>query len=464
MAEATGSLPNAVTSTEELVVAPTLLEAARVIVRGPSLNRTKTAGYDVKPDEKVLLVEKSTDDPVVTEALVAAMKEIGAHVDVFHVDVPERALEYLDEFRGLMHNVPGIEADLAFDRWKKKFKSIETLAQTDGYDLLIQGESGPLPVLDGVRYEGAPWYHRATFPAAGFPWPLWDLINTVAWEPIWTRGKGANVRIQDPEGTDLRFTLRPEHWDEAHYQRTNSRWRFKEQYYLGHLYGYPTPPYDPMPDAHGVVSGTLNHYGKPFPHCKVYIEQGQVTRVEGGGEYGEKWRETIELTKNIQYPEYPGPGLFWLWEVAIGTHPKMVRPPYAFTLAGHAAMFERLSSGYIHIGLGHGNGNPSEVWAEERGLPWGHLHIHLQLPTYTLTPVDGDEITVVEQGELAALHDQRVVDLASEFGDPEQLLRRAWIPPVPGVTADGDYWRDYANDPDTWLRNRAGGPSATGAY
>lgn len=439
------------TDVEQLVVTPTLLEAARVVVAGPSLNRTKTAGYAVQPGEKVLLVEKSTDDPAVTEALVAAIREKQGRVDIFHVEVPDRPLEYLDEFRGMMHNIPGVERDYSFDMWQKKFKWLERVAQEEGYSLLIQGEGGPLPQLDGVRYEGAPWYHRATFPAAGFPWPVWDAVNEEAWRPIWEQGRGASVRITDPEGTDLQLTLPPEHWDEHHYQRTNSRWRFREQYYLGHLYGWPTPPYNPAPPANGVVAGTLNHYGRPFPHCKVYIENGRVERVEGGGEYGEKWREVMAATNHIQYPEYPGPGLFWLWEVGIGTHPKMVRPPYAFTLAGHAAMFERLSAGYIHIGLGTANGNPSEAWADEQGLPWGHLHIHLQLPTYTMTTLEGEELTVIDRGELKALSHPRVLDVAEPFGDPAEVLRKAWTAPLPGVTVPGDYWRDYADKPDVWL-------------
>lgn len=444
------------TELDELVEAPTLIEAARVIVRGPSLNRTKTAGYDVKRGEKVLLVEKSTDDPAVTAVLVQAMGEVGALVDVFHVDVPDRPLEYVDEFRGLMRNVPGVERDISFDLWQKKFKWLEDVAQKEGYSLLIQGEGGPLPQLEGVRYEGAPWYHRATFPAAGFPWPVWDTINTVTWDPLWRKGRGASIHLTDPEGTDLTFTLRPEHWEASHYEKTSSRRRFNEQYYLGHLYGYPTPPYDPMPTCSGVVAGTLNHYGRPFPHCRVFLEDGKVVRIEGGGEYGEKWREIMDATKDIQYPEFPGPGLFWLWEVAIGTHPKMVRPPYAFTLAGHAAMFERLSSGYIHIGLGTAFGNPSEAWAQSEGLAYGHVHIHLQLPTYVMTTTEGEEVTVIDQGRLTSLDDQRVIDVASQYGDPTSILRRAWVPPVPGVTVDGDYWRDYAEKPDEWLLQHRG--------
>ena len=46
-----GDLQAVTTVTPKMVVAPTLIEAARVVVRGPSFNRTKTAGYDVKEGE-----------------------------------------------------------------------------------------------------------------------------------------------------------------------------------------------------------------------------------------------------------------------------------------------------------------------------------------------------------------------------------------------------------------------------
>jgi hypothetical protein len=437
------------TTTPTMVVTPTLLEAARAIVRGPSFNRTKTAGYDVRPGEKILLVEKSTDDPMVTEALVTAMREVGATVDVFHVDIKDRPMDYMDEFRGLVHNVPGIAQDDAFDLWKAKFKWLEKVAEEQGYALLIQGEGGALPKLDGPRYEGAPWFHRVTFPAAGFPWPVWDLINKKTWEPIWTRGKGAWVRLTDPEGSSLRYRLDPAYWEASHYD--GHRRRFEPNYYLGHLFGWPTPPYNPGLQAEGVLAGTINHYSRPFPHAKAYFEGGKLTRVEGGGEYGEKWREIMELTKDIQYPEYPDKGLFWMWEVAIGTHPKMARPPYAFTLSGHAAMYERLRAGYIHVGIGTGNANVSEKWAEERGLPWGHVHIHMQFPTYVLETVEGDEITVIRDGHLTALDDPEVVALASQYGDPKELLAEAWTPPVPGISVPGDYWQDYAPDPAKWF-------------
>lgn len=437
------------TDAPTMVVTPTLLEAARTIVRGPSLNRTKTAGYDVKPGEKVLLVEKSTDDPMVTQALTQAMREVGAKVDVFHVDIEDRPMDHLDEFRGLLHNIPGVEHDQAFKLWREKFEWLERAAVEQGYTLLLQGEAGALPKLDGVRYEGVPWFHRVTFPAAGFPWPLWDLINKKAWEPIWEYGRNAVVELTDPEGSEMRWRLQEKYFEASHYE--GARRRFEPKYYLGHLFGWPTPPYDDGLEAEGVVAGTINHFGRPFPHAKAYFDGAKLTKVEGGGEYGDKWREVMELTKDIQYPEFPGKGLFWLWECAIGTHPKMARPPHAFTLSGHAAMYERLRSGIIHIGIGTANHNYAEKWAEEKGLPWGHLHIHMQFPTYKLHTTDGDEFTVIKDGRLTALDDPEVIELAAEYGDPEALLTEAWIPPIPGISVPGDYWNDYAPDPAKWI-------------
>jgi hypothetical protein len=447
--------------TETLLATPTLLDAARVIIKGPAFNRTKTAGYDMKPGERVLLVAKTTDDPAVTEALVTAMRELDVTCDVITFDIPDRPMNALDEFRGMVYNIPGIEEDPNFDRWRKKFKWVEEVAVNEGYDLLIQGEGGPLPILRNTRYEGAPWYHRVTFPAAGYPWPLWDLINRKAWEPIWTRGRNAHVTLTDPEGTSLEWTLFEEHWDAEHYERTGSRRRFEEAYYLGHLYGIPTPPYT-RSDVRGVIAGTINHYSRPFVPCRAHIKDGQVVRVEGGGEYGAKWAELIESTAHIKYPEFPRPGMFWLWECAIGTHPKMVRPPFAFSLSGHATMYERLRSGYIHLGMGTAYANPSEKWAKEQGLPYGHVHIHLQFPTLTIGATDGEEITIIRNGRLTALDDPEVIELARQYGDPREMLREAWIPPIPGISVPGDY-ADYAADPAAWIEryDTEGGPEAS---
>jgi hypothetical protein len=75
----------------------------------------------------------------------------------------------------------------------------------------------------------------------------------------------------------------------------------------------------------------------------------------------------------------------------------------------------------------------------------------MQFPTYTLETVDGDEVTVIKDGHLTALDDPEVIALASQYGDPAELLAEAWTPPVPGISIPGDYWKDYAPDPAAWF-------------
>ena len=45
---------------------------------------------------------------------------------------------------------------------------------------------------------------------------------------------------------------------------------------------------------------------------------------------------------------------------------------------------------------------------------------------------------------------RKFATLTSKFGDPDELLNEDWIPAIPGLNMDGDYWRDYAPDPMDW--------------
>src|SRR5690606_22976226 len=136
----------------------------------------------------------------------------------------------------------------------------------------------------------------------------------------------------------------------------------------------------------------------------------------------------------IHYPEYPRPGLFWWWEAALGTHPKMARARNAWTVRGNGAGYERLRSGIMHLGIGTQSGWPSEQWAAKEGLPHGHLHVHCNFPTYELTTKEGEVIRIVDKGHLTALDDPEVRRLAEQYGDPDELLKEDWWPPVPGIS------------------------------
>ncbi|MBI3014654.1 MAG: hypothetical protein HYY65_06260 [Candidatus Tectomicrobia bacterium] len=406
----------------------------------------------MKPGERALLVVNSFYDQAVVDAIVQAIRKLPGKVDLISVDMgPDRPLNYTDELLGFMHNCPGVPEVNEVRQWIERVRWAEEVAERGEYDILIHTLGGSLPAKK-FRYGGIPWTSREVFPAADFPYEVWDAINHRAWDQIWNKGRGGKVRLTDPEGTDITFTFPEESYDLNRYAQTKSLPLFQEKPFFGHLFGRPTPPYErSSEDASGVVAGTINHISSPFPRIKLHIEGGKAVRIEEGGKYGDAWRELLDIGKKIRYPEYPSEGLFWWWELAIGTNPKMRRPSNAFMLSGAGALSERLRSGIIHIGIGTVLYGPSENWAEEKKHPYGHMHVHLLFPTYEIICRDGKRIKVVDNGHLTALDDPEVVALAAKYGDPKEILREEWIPPVPGISVPGDYWQDYAREPRDWL-------------
>ena len=56
------------------------------------------------------------------------------------------------------------------------------------------------------------------------------------------------------------------------------------------------------------------------------------------------------------------------------------------------------------------------------------------MDTYFNT-IETDKGAVVENGHLLAMDDPRVRQVASKYGDPDQLLTEIWIPAVSGVNS-----------------------------
>jgi hypothetical protein len=198
--------------------------------------------------------------------------------------------------------------------------------------------------------------------------------------------------------------------------------------------------------ASGVVAGTTSHFSRPFPRIQVFIEGGRIVRIEGGNKYGAEWRRLVDMTRDTVYPGWGGAGRFWLWEVAIGTNPKITRPPNIYRLSSGGFEWERRRSGIIHVGIGSRWRGPEEEWAARQKIWYGHLHVHLLFPTVTIITTAGEKLTVIEHGRLTALDDLEVRELAKKHGDPDELLREDWIPAIPGISALGSY-EEYARDP-----------------
>jgi hypothetical protein len=271
------------------------------------------------------------------------------------------------------------------------------------------------------------------------------LLNKKTWDPIWEYGRGGRARLTDAEGTDISWT----YWDEYY---DGTRYGFSSTPRNGHLFGHPVPPIIAKEDAAGIVAGTTSHFSRAFPQVKVELEGGQIVKIVGGAAYGDAWRDLFEESKRTQYPCFPRPGLFYLWEVAIGTNPKILRPSHIELHSSGGFEWERRRSGVIHMGFGTLWRSAEEKWAGEHGILYGHLHIHLLFPTFTVTTKSGQEYTIIRNGRLTALDDPKVRKLAEKYADPDDLLREDWIPQIPGITSAGAY-DEYAKNPGAWIYN-----------
>lgn len=446
-------------------------------------------GYGVEAGDRVLLVVNSTYDQQVVDAFVEAFERAGAEADVLTLSFPEK-----DEVHPWWEEGPGVT--YPEDPIDERFHELESaktpderdargyvlerrhlypddadadwwerVVQEQGYDLLVYGIGGPTP-KDAAdrpyRYERIPWRkpHSLAGNSASFPRDVWALIDEKTAEIV----KQAEwMHLTDPEGTELEWT----NYVTDVYPRKRPC----------HVHGHPLLPTAQL-DTSGVVRGTTNH-ANAFPTIEVEIEQGKVVDVSGGGEYGELWRETLEVMREYdgmygdlwrekydEWKEGPGadydydyydgsPGMFWLWECAIGTNPKYGRPKGVDLTKFEFPLIERLRAGVIHLGMGN---IPHEMElkrkAKEKGLPWGHVHVHLLFPTLEATMPDGRSVKVIDGGYLTTLDHPEVREKAAAHGDPDEILNIDWVADIPGISSDGDY-DDYASDPKEWLRRHA---------
>ena len=424
---------------DRVVALDDLLTVARDVARQEEVRRTAAGfvGYGAtKPGDRVLIGVDSQTDPAITHAVARALREMGASVDIVVAQVADdREFGQLDEIAVAMRRQPWTENPR---RWEGT-PWIEDLAASRGYDLLIHGKGGAIPKVSH-RYEGFPWVVTDHFDAPSnlFPRPLHRLINERTWSRI-TEHTGSRLLLTDPEGTNLSLTIldAPFRDTTRHDYGLSPKW--------GHLMAHPPTPIEREDDTRGTIAGTLNHFSQPFPRIEVDIERARMTGIRGGGEYGATWRALEDESKDIQYPCFPEPGLFWIWEIAIGTNPKIVRPRNIRYLSSGGFEWERRRAGIIHCGIGTRWRSSEEVWAGRQGLLYGHLHVHLMAATLVVQTPRGD-IPVIDGGRLSAYDDREVRDLAATFGDPDLLLRDDWIPEIPGVTVPGDY-QEYAADP-----------------
>lgn len=441
------------------------LTIARKAVAMKSSGRSGALG-PIEKGDKILIVTDATQDPLLLEAFRRAMKEKGAAiVDVVYEPnltkekpKPRPAIDAREGWREV-------------ERWlRTRFPkgegesdgqvSLAELVKENGYTVVYAGSGGPLrnwaepikKIAGRPAYRGY-WLWRTWEDGLdkgnSFPSDLHELIDRKVVENF---GRAAQVRLTDPQGTFLEWSL------------TESEAKLWQQTALfpNHLYLYPyqatrdiaakDPNKRVFPKARGVVKGTANHTGY-FPHIKIYVEDGMITEVVGGGRYGELWREWLGKLSEVKYPHHPRPSYWYLFEIALGTNPKVHRPVDIF---GGMAKFsnERSRAGVLHISFGAEAEDADFInFAAQHNVPIGHWwHVHLYFPTLAIKLRDSNDwFTLIDRGWLTALDDPEVRALAARYGDPDEVLSYEWIPAVPGINFPGDYDRDFASDPAGWV-------------
>lgn len=307
-----------------------------------------------------------------------------------------------------------------------------------------------------------------------YPSDVWRLIEGKMIEPMAYTDR---VEMSDPEGSALYFDMTSE----------EARIWSQGSYLQGHIFMIPSQssgifpfsfieypalrndwlPTVQMTKANGVIASSNSHASN-HPRIEIHIRNGYVQDVKGGGLYGDGFRLWLNYPKinELTWPFQKNPGFWWIFEAGTGTNPKYFKHPGELLVGNNLS--ERNAGGVIHWSFGSevkmgpekdkeksARSPESVAFGKKHGLPIGHaMHNHTLLPTYQVRLRDsGKWKTIIEHGQILASDDPEVRALASRYGDPDEILRRDWIPELPGITVPGNYDKDYSADPGAfWMR------------
>jgi len=285
----------------------------------------------------------------------------------------------------------------------------------DDYDIVVgftaRGSSyGKIGSSRQVRATSMNWTSaQMASPAVAYPDALMEIIANKVWR---TLVDGKQFHVYDPLGTDLTFSIDSTNLERLKETRAVATYgeRSLEQVIAHEASVQLEPNLNARPDAKGVM---VSRQGGYMPEAiRIHFEGGRIIRVEGGGQPGDNIRKVLEDFKDVQYPGfYPGPGVGWLEELALGVNP-WVGPEGPL----------RRRSGMIQLAFGTDRYNL--VRDSEPSLPTHHRDIdHFE---YVTLEVDGQKL--VDQGRLTVLNDPEVRRVAERYGDADVLLQETWIP------------------------------------
>jgi hypothetical protein len=182
-----------------------------------------------------------------------------------------------------------------------------------------------------------------------------------------------------------------------------------------------------------VISATS--HSCEFPRIALRFDDNHLRSVEGGGTFG-TWLKGrfIDQYKDVDFGYHKGAGNSFFEEFVIGYHPKAFPylGSYSGTMRSVGMQWKVFRSGVVHVAIGSGgallNADKSIKIKKQ------HVDFELYFPTVTIA---GKKI--VENGHLLALDDPEVRKVAAKFGNPDELLKEAWIPKrLPNGEVDWD--------------------------
>jgi hypothetical protein len=243
------------------------------------------------------------------------------------------------------------------------------------------------------------------------------------------------VHVTDPEGTDFTYD---DNW--AWYIQAWEKGQRSLNAGSVHVTGSPIQ----YLNAEGVFVSRDLHLGPLAEPIAIYFQDSKITRVEGGGEVGDYVRDELDRLKDKVFVTtegfgVPGPrplkGVGWLEETAFMTHPKWIRVP-DYGEAGRQSSFSTAfnnwvgmgRSGVYHVAIGM---SESTAWGPAQ-MPSTERDWHIDFLNYFATLTVGDTV-LIKDGRLVVLDDPEIREIASRYGDPDELLREDWIPAIPGV-------------------------------
>ena len=426
----------------------------------------------VKKGDKLLIVTFPDQDKVVQQAITQALKEEGAEkVDfVFEHEITGKEPEVKSVENGWTEAANVEKGPLGTEEMpfieELMVPVRKYLDKHPEYTGLFIRSGGRRHSTFALREHGHKFRNNYLFnnweefmaKSWRYPDELWLEIERPAIETI---GQASKVRITDPEGTALEYSLTEEQalrfqlcaWKSGHLfldplQATSDECSMVR-------YPLHIPPVFHKPN--GVLAGTANHQGF-LPRIELHFEQGLLVDVKGGGKYGDLIRELKEKYKDVHFPQYPGKGFFWFCDSALCTVVKSYRRTSDMFKSYWQApnLPERNRAGVYHHGFGSRRHSPEfSKYVKEKQIPHSHIHIHNYFTTHEVQLRGTNHwVKMTDKGRLTSLDDPKIRNFALRFGDPDELLSYDWVPPLPGINCEGDYMKDYAPDPVAYLKRR----------